>query len=258
MRTIITGIAFLAICFTGFSASSQTSPTQQRKIVRYYERINNTPTSFNNQGLPNKPDRLSSSGGQIVLNYNESLPDSIKISMEAAKKLWEAKISTNQPIYIDVVFESLGEELSMISEVSYCETQNYMGLPMSLAVQLSPSSAPRYSPDGVICLNSDIKWNCRFSKDAISEYNLPTSVLRGIARCLGFGTSLYSDENKLYYTSISPTCFDKLLHSNNVQMESLTSGSEELVDFATSGNVYANTGLHNYKIHAPEDRKSVV
>lgn len=66
----------------------------QKKYIRYSEKIANNISSFSNQGLPLKTDRLSNNSGNIVLIYDELLSDSIKTSLLAAKKLWESKLPT--------------------------------------------------------------------------------------------------------------------------------------------------------------------
>ena len=174
----------------GILDSQAASQAIAKKYIRHSEKFNPNIVAFKNQGIPLKSSRLSNNEGNIVLSYDESLSDSIKVSLSAAKKLWESKLPTNQPIFISVLFEPLGNEVSMVADVAYCETPNLEGCPCALASQISNFSYGSIdSPDGYIILNSDIDWNCRFSKESTSEYNLPTMVLRGIARCIGFGNS---------------------------------------------------------------------
>lgn len=250
MRLLILFISVVVLGVTGIQASSN---TVSKKILRHTERVKTTPSSFNNQGIPLKTDRLSNNEGNIVMTYDESLADSIKTSLLAAEKLWEALIPTKQPIFINVVFESLGDDISMIADVIYCETV-LEGCPSALASQVRNSPfGSVVSPDGYIVLNSDIDWNCNFSKEYASEYNLPTMVLRGIARCLGFGSSMteYS-EDQFFYRFDIPTYFDKLLYNNDKALCDIPTGSLDMANFVKSDNVYAHTTSQSHKIYAPE------
>lgn len=227
----------------------------QKKYIRYSEKIANNISSFSNQGLPLKTDRLSNNSGNIVLIYDELLSDSIKTSLLAAKKLWESKLPTVQPIFISVLFEPLGNGVAMAADVAYSETPNFVGCPCALASQLSnfPFGSVD-SPDGYIILNSSIPWNCKFSKESASEYNLPTMVLRGIARCLGFGSSVIEEsKNRFFYTFGWPTYFDNLLYSGNKSLYNLSQGSLEMANFVKSDKVYAKSKLQNPKIYAPNE-----
>lgn len=88
MLTLLISAILLGATFSQASASDI-----QKRSIRYIERIRNYASSFNNQGIPLKTDRLSNNGGNIVLTYDESLPDSIQTSILVAKELWESKLS---------------------------------------------------------------------------------------------------------------------------------------------------------------------
>lgn len=104
------------------------------------------------------------------------------------------------------------------------------------------------------CLNSDLDWNCKFSKEYASEYNLPTVVLRGIARCLGFGSSVteYS-KDEFFYRFDFPTYFDKLLYNNDKALCDIPTGSVDMANFVKSDDVYAHTTSKSHKIYAPKE-----
>ena len=198
---------------------------------------------------------MSNNGGNIVLTYDESLPDSVQTSILVAKGLWESKLPMTQPIFISVSFEPLGDDISMICDVIYSATPDLMGCPCALASQISNSPWGSIdSPDGYVILNSDIDWNCRFSNDATSDYNLPTMVLRGIARCLGFGSSIVErSKDEFSYFLGSPTYFDKLLYCDGNALSNLPEKSSAMADFVKSNKVYAHTESQDYKIYAPDE-----
>ena len=125
----------------------------QKRSIRYIEKTRDYAPSFKNQGMPLKANRLSNNEGNIVLTYDESLPDSIQTAFLVAKELWESKLSMTQPIFISVSFEPLGDDISMICDVIYSETPDLMGCPCALASQISNSPWGTIdSPDGYIIL----------------------------------------------------------------------------------------------------------
>lgn len=251
LRTI-----FLSILLLGANCPHSFAQSVQKKYLRHIETIKDHTFSFSNQGIPLKANRLSNNEGNIILTYDKNLSDSVQISLLAATKLWKSKITTTQPIFISVLFESLGNDISMIADVAYCETPNLVGCPCALASQISgfPYGSEN-SPDGYIILNSDINWNCRFSKDTTSAcgYNLTTMALRGIARCLGFGSSVFeeSKDNFSFYFGW-PTYFDKLLYYNQETLSNVMAGSSKMANFVKSNQVFAKAKTQNYKIYAPD------
>lgn len=247
-------ILLISVIVLGANCALSVTPTVQKNHIRYTESIRSNTSSFNNQGLPLKTERLSNKEGTIVLTYDESLPDSIQTSLLAAKKLWESKLTTIQPIFILVTFEPLGEDVSMIADVSLSGTPGLLGCPCALASQISNSLYGSIDqPDGWVILNSDIDWNCRFSKDATSEYNLPTMVLRGIAKCLGFGSCTVEDSpDHFSFLWGYPTYFDKFLYCNSIALSDLKEGGPEMANFVTSNNVYVQSVSQDHKIYAPK------
>lgn len=237
----------------GITCLQGNSQVLQRRYIRHTEKITNGLSAFDNHNLPIKANRLSNNAGNIVLNYEESLSDSIKTAILAAKKLWESKIPTKQPIYISILFEPLGNDISMASEAVYYFESGMSGCPSALYSQIvnRTESSTEY-PDGIIILNSEINWNCSFSKGILSGYNIPTMIIRGIARCLGFGSSIVEDTNDIFsFYHGCPTFFDKVLYSNNIALSALSEKSAEIAEFVKSDNVYAHTNSQNFKIYSP-------
>lgn len=145
-------ILFITILLLGVTCPQAHTQTFQRKYIRHYEKIRNHAPSFGNQGMPLKSERLSNSGGNIVLLYDENLPDSVQTALLAAKKLWESKLTTTQPIFISVAFEPLEDDVAMISEVGYylkSDMPNLYGCPCALASQIINSQSGGIdAPDG--------------------------------------------------------------------------------------------------------------
>lgn len=79
-------------------------------------------------------------------------------------------------------------------------------------------------------------------------------VLRGIARCLGFGSSIVErSKDEFSYFLRYPTYFDKLLYCDNNALSDLPEGSSAMADFVKSNKVYAHTESRDYKIYAPDE-----
>lgn len=250
MKSFIVSAILSLLTFNSINAVIHNT---QKRYIRFSEHAVESPsTVFENKSIPSKSKRLSNKQGEIILTFDSSLPDSIQIAFAAAKKLWESHIQTVQPIYISILFESLDENIPMAAEVSHVGTSGLLGCPCALASQLSNSilSSPD-DPDGYIILNSNFKWSCSFSKPNFSSFNLPTMILRGIARCLGFGSSIIEDyDNVFSYYFDWPTYFDNLLVTDEISLTQLNPKSNEMTSFVTSNNVFANIGIHN-KVYAP-------
>lgn len=230
------------------------SQNNGRRYVRFVDRAKDMETvKFQDIQPTPKAERLSSSKGEIHLNYDQNLPDSIKTALNVATEIWSAKIPTKIPIYVEIYFESLDSDILMLTDVSLIESAPYTGMPSSLAAQILQTEYGTFdSPDGYIILNSDIKWNCAFASDLGLEYNITTMTLRGIARVLGFGSSIqdYGNDEYYYYFSF-PSYFDNLLHNDNIFCHELQEGSQEMASFVKGGNVYIDTETSRYKIYAP-------
>lgn len=203
--------------------------------------------------LSAKSNRVSTIKGQIVMTYDSNLPDSIKNAINMAKGMWESRLVCKQPIYVNVVFEPQAQNIAMISDVCCYGEGDFRGCPTSLLSQLNDAEyCDPASPDGIILLNSNLSWNCDINTHVANENNLTTMILRGIARTLGFGSSVtQKTESKIDFYFGWPTYFDKLLRNQNVWLHSMDGNSAEMRNFITSGNVVIDTPSSTYKVYAP-------
>lgn len=201
-----------------------------------------------------KTQRVSSTTGEINLIFYGIIPDSIKTAVLVAKELWENKLHNKKPIYIEVVFEPLEDGTVMSTETGVYEENNIF-IPLALASQYRDQrDGINEQADGAIELNSELQWNCSFLKDNSNGYNVTTMALRGIARCLGFITSVqnYSNGN-FHFSNLQPTIYDKHLFCGDLCLDNLKSYSPALADFVTSDNVRFFTGSEHYPIFAPKE-----
>lgn len=234
-------------------APSQTA--LQKKYIRTCEYTNHNATSYENQNLPLKAKRLSNKVGEIKILYDETVPDSLKTAIEAARLLWEAQIPTKHPIYLYATFIPLDDNITVISEAGNVEDGDYRGYPSALVSQLTDyPHGDVNSVDGYIFFNSGISWNCNFTSDLSSGYNITTMALRGIARCLGFGSSIIEEEkDDFHFFYAGPTPFDNLLKVNGKLLAREEEGSLALAAAVKSDDVWVLTKSNNeFKVYAPD------
>lgn len=226
----------------------------QKRWICFTEKSKESSTRFYNQSLPKKTQRLSNNEGQIILSFDDELPDTIKVALNAAKKLWESRLPCKQPIHIEVTFEPLNQDIAMEVYVGFFEDGKLQGCPTALGSQLSNyDSGQPDSPNGIIVFNSYINWNCIFSAENTTDYNLPTMALRGIARCLGFGSSILEDYKDVFiFYNNFPTYFDNLLFHNSKCLSDIVQGSTEMASFVKSDDVFVKVESGQYRIYAPK------
>ena len=234
---------------------SQTS-TPKKYTIRYEEKVRPGDASFENQKLPAKIRRSSSNKGEINFVYFDEFPDSMKVAITAAANLWESKISNGHPIYIGVCYDYLEPNVAMAADVYYYESSDFFdnlnGCPSALATQISDSSESNEDNlDGLIIFDPDIEWDCGFTDKNFRGCNLTTMTLRGIARCLGIGSSVIYFDNSFCFYNNYPTYFDNLLYYNSTYLSDIEQKSDDMANFVKSDNVYLNTASNKYKIYAP-------
>lgn len=251
MHSILKLLLPLTLCLLPF----QQGHAYAVKYVTFKESARKGATNFQRKSILKKTERKSNSRSQIIITFDETVPDSIQRAFTAAKDLWESTISAEMPIYLEASFGSLGDDMSMYTEVGYIvEADNFSGCPLSLYTQKTNSTenAPD-DPCGFIMLNSDFKWNCSYSEETnLPGYNVMTMALRGIAICLGFGSSVIETEpDKYVFFNEYPSYFDKLLTSGSTSLANLEQQSTAMKNFVTSGKVALKTKSATYNVYSP-------
>lgn len=223
----------------------------ERHYIRFQEKAIPGFTTGPTEQMPSKTERTSSSKGCIVMTFDESVPDSIRVALTAAKEAWEAKLPAAQEIYIQATMDYIEGNVTMITDV-YCSQD---GCPQSLLSQKKgyPIGDTAY-PDGHISFNSNISWNCSFSNQLTHGYSMYTIGLRAIALVLGFGSSIYADEsdpNIFWFACDFPTYFDQRIHRGTIYLHSLEPASQAMADFVTSNILYVKGRKFDYRLYAP-------
>lgn len=250
----LTQFTLLIVCIlAGFPVSAFCQNPKMRYMRHVETASKEMMPAVIHKPLSAKSNRVSTIKGQIVMTYDSELPDSIKNAINMAKGMWESRLVCKQPIYVNVVFEPQAQNIAMISDVCCYGEGDFRGCPTSLLSQLNDAEyCDPASPDGIILLNSNLSWNCDINTHVADENNLTTMILRGIARTLGFGSSVtQKTESKIDFYFGWPTYFDKLLRNQNVWLHSMDGNSAEMRNFITSGNVVIDTPSSTYKVYAP-------
>ena len=65
-----------------------------------------------------KEERLNSNAGDLIAYYDESMPDSIKMCIDAAIDIWASKIGTTVPLYFNFRYEDIGGN-DIVTTVQY-------------------------------------------------------------------------------------------------------------------------------------------
>jgi len=251
MRKLLTIISLMTICLIPFEGQARTV-----KYLTFEERVHKGAVSLPRRPIPKKAERKSRDRANIIITFNESMPDSIRTAILIAKDMWEAKIPATQPICIDASYEPLDNATVMLTEVGYAfDDPELSGCPMALAAQITgQTSADSGTADGYIAFNSDSQWNCSFADNGASGYNVTTMALRGIAICLGFGSSICEVEPDMFeFFNACPSYFDKLLMSNGISLSSLEERSTAMKTFITSRQVTLKTKSSTYNVYAPTE-----
>lgn len=250
----LTQFTLLIVCIlAGFPVSGFCQNPKMRYMRHVETASKEMMPAVSHKPLSAKSNRVSTIKGQIVMTYDSDLPDSIKNAINMAKGLWESRLVCKQPIYVNVVFEPQAQNIAMISDVCCYGEGEFQGCPTSLLSQLNDAEyCDTVWPDGIIFLNSNLSWNCDINTHIANENNLTAMILRGIARTLGFGSSVtQKTESKIDFYFGWPTYFDKLLRNQNVWLHSMDGNSAEMRNFITSGNVVIDTPSSTYKVYAP-------
>ena len=228
--------------------------------LRFYQYANSYSTSSLTQEFPQKSLRHNSQSGTFILNF-EDTPDSIQTAAKAACEFWASKLKNRQPIRLNFSFMSLsdfGENLAILTTPSYMADTNPF-MPSALFSHINNFEvSDNNQPDGLIWINSDLNWNCAFSSTSSSSQslNLYSHILRSVAICLGFGSSVteYEPSEGLCFQEIGhPSLFDHLIFSDNTRLSTLEDFSPELYEFTTNNPVYAYLKDQDHILFTPQE-----
>lgn len=256
-------ILFLLSWFVSMSVNGQT-----RQTITFIDNLSQaqSTTDFNNQPIPIKPERISSSAGNIIFKFDNSVPDSIQRAALIAADLWESKISNIKPIRISMTMESLSDNHDVETDVQYQDIDSLnMSIPLSLMVNKYGLVTTDSEIHGIIHLNITKQWDCGVSDSIYLDSRNVTSVtLRAIANILGFGSTATQKivrGNKIIgFSNDLHSPFDMLVfNTNNKRLSDIAIGSASRNNVALAAFsqpdentfIFVKEPSETYKLYAP-------
>lgn len=252
MKRFLAFILIACAIATCFSQMVSTSP--KVRYMKIHDAVRPGVAPKEKPKMRPKVARATGRKGNIILNVNYDVPDSIAIAANAAAEEWSYRIYNPVPIYIDLRFEPYKTDVAMNLQVMYAEGAGFDGIPFALVDQYTPTIlGDNFSGVSTISLNRNLNWNCDFSGNISSGYNVFTMVSRGIAMSLGFGSSIVEVSKDVFaFNAAVPYVFDTLIENGEgTGLTELEEGSAEMKDFVTSGDLYVKGKEDYYKLYAP-------
>lgn len=204
-----------------------------------------------------KEERLNSNAGDLIAYYDESMPDSIKMCIDAAIDIWASKIGTTVPLYFNFRYEYIGGN-DIVTTVQYSEYEEKW-IPSALkATLMKDEMRDSTSVDAIIQISSNVDWDCSFGENqVIGKNSLPMGLLRGLSRAFGFGSSIKMGKRGDITFGVQDNCsdFDELIFSSSGQwLKDLS--VDRLPDFVAppeGENIYVLKQSPSYRLYAPEE-----
>ena len=239
---------------------------EERITIRHIQEISDQLGEIPTESYPIKTQKKSHVYGKIhIVNIGNSVPDSIMVSAQAAADLWEYKLRNTVPIYIGLCYENLNNE----GVAYYCDAVYKYGptcIPYALYSQQRGYSPGEESPDGILTLNNNIKWNTIQNNEFdINRVCAFTAVSRGIALILGFGTTVVEENGIIkFQTFLKNTKFNDMVFSSSGEWLKDIKDNNTLSDYAQPSSdtkIYALKHDDNHILYSPskfDDKKSLV
>ena len=253
----------LCVCSLVSLASTLFADAYETTTIRFADPIVASTVSapIDHNPILSKSERVSSNSGEIQLIYDQScIPDSMLISVKAAAEYWESKIQTINPIKLLLDYTSLDDNLSFLCDVVYFRPDDSHGnttFPSALYRQKENIEDTDF--DAVITFNNLVHWTCGHHAIASFEgVNVYSSMLRAIAVCLGFGStvSTFNGQTLEFQEFDDRSPFDKLTFTDSglYLSDIATDDSESIENFATgqNGNVFILNNSPEYKLYTPD------
>lgn len=187
-----------------------------------------------------KSNRVNSRASIIRAN-SMTTDEQIDKCLNYAISVWQSRILDCDSIFIDIVVDEI--DCDIITEVQYVQ-ENNVYVPSALNAYTNKIHNRDHTyPDGKITINSKTSWDYSLGEDIPDNCkSLTFALLRGIAKILGFGSSVKINDNGQYYFGCKRgySVFDNLvISSENVKLTSvnLMGGrpNSALNDFIQSG-----------------------
>lgn len=201
--------------------------------------------------------RLSArSGGDIIVTYDGDMPDSLKTVVGAACEVWRDYMGINDNLRLNIKYENFSDADVKVS-VAYAKMQSDgLCYPSALYRSITGGDLTAGMVDAVLHINSSVAWCTGFGNDDNPKKLLPT-VIKGLGRCLGYGSSVKKDKRgNVFMLKSGKTIFDSLvLSEDGIRMSDLNNNmTQQLNNFTqpVCEYLYVLNKKPEYKIYAPQ------
>jgi hypothetical protein len=235
---------------------------QEINFVTYNESFPSTQAIEQNAPLRIESKRKTNSqGAKINIIYSSVVPDSLKQAIEVATHLWEDILPPEANIIVDVSIAPKQSDMSVTIPYINQVGNDTLYAKSYFSTYINNEYNQLY--DGYIVFSNAIQWCCQSTQGYnVNKKCIATAMLRAIARTLGFGSTVMSDENTryIYFTkkeqAYSP--FDYLIYNDSdVPLSSIPVYKPRRYNEALS-NYYDNsdsfwlkTKTMRYQLYAP-------
>jgi len=233
--------------------------SQVREIISFSEKFQPPTEDITVTGLMSKEQRFSNTNcGIINLTFDEALPDTMRISLQAAASIWENYLDNEANINIRVDYvDELSDADIVTSVVYYRDGTDYTNYPQSLYhyIHNTKPSEGEFFFDSVVQINKRTKWDCNLGEHITpNANNVAYAMMRAIATTLGFGSSVRKNKNGISLSGSDVySVFDKCIFSSeNQRMENIS--IQQLPAFVQPSqgvSIYALKQDERYSLYAP-------
>lgn len=183
-----------------------------------------------------------SGGGKIILNctYNDPVSEELLTSLEVAAGVWRDYIPYGDTLRINVFFEdNLDSDIRL--NIPY-QLYNGLAYPMSLARNRLRNTSGN-TCDAEIYINKSSEWSIGIGEEnSNTPKNLTLAFMQCISRCLGFGSSVKENDNKIAFGFDNiPSVFDNcIVNEKGNRLADYINDENGLKSFSTgeAGSVY--------------------
>lgn len=188
----------------------------QEYVTLEQECICDLTTSYIKPSDGAKRSRLSTKrGGYINVAYPDDMPDSLMVAIDMAKDVWNSFLPSGVTVNIQFLYTDLGNS-DIRTEAQHHLMEDGFYYPTALFKALTHTDDS--SLDAKIKINNKTVWNVGLSKSTTPVKNLSYSLLREIARVLGFGSFIkYNAKRDTFgfYIKNEKTKFESCLFSED-------------------------------------------
>ncbi|MBO5180603.1 MAG: hypothetical protein J6B92_01785 [Paraprevotella sp.] len=241
-----------------FSMLTDIAVSQVREIISFSEKFQPPTEDITVTGTLSKEQRFSNTiCGIINLTFDETLPDTMRISLQAAASIWENYLDNEANINIRVDYVDELSDADIVTSVVYVGGgEPFINYPQSLYYYINNDlNNNGYPFDAIVQINKHTKWDCNLGGTfSPNTNNLAYAMMRAIATTLGFGSSVRNSKGAISLSGKNIySVFDKCIFSSeNQRMEDVSIHQLPAFVQPPQGiSIYALKQDERYSLYAP-------